>query len=76
MRQLIAEGWIHHLARHSVACLLTRGQLWQNWEEGKKIFAEYLLDGDYALNSANWMWLSASAFSLPTFASTVWNHLR
>lgn len=62
MRQLIAEGWIHHLARHSVACFLTRGQLWQNWEEGKKIFAEYLLDGDYALNSANWMWLSASAF--------------
>lgn len=62
MRQLIAEGWIHHLARHSVACFLTRGQLWQSWEEGKKIFAEYLLDGDYALNSANWMWLSASAF--------------
>jgi len=62
MRQLIQEGWIHHLARHSVACFLTRGQLWQSWEEGKKIFAEYLLDGDYALNSANWMWLSASAF--------------
>jgi len=62
MRQLAAEGWIHHLARHSVACFLTRGQLWQNWEEGKKIFAEYLLDGDYALNAANWMWLSASAF--------------
>ena len=24
MRQLIQEGWIHHLARHSVACFLTR----------------------------------------------------
>jgi len=62
MRKLRQEGWIHHLARHSAACFLTRGQLWQNWEEGKKIFAMYLLDGDYALNSANWMWLSASAF--------------
>ena len=25
MRQLAKEGWIHHLARHSVACFLTRG---------------------------------------------------
>lgn len=24
MRQLRDEGWIHHLARHSVACFLTR----------------------------------------------------
>jgi cryptochrome len=24
MRQLRQEGWIHHLARHSVACFLTR----------------------------------------------------
>jgi len=62
MRQLREEGWIHHLARHAVACFFTRGQLYQHWEEGKKIFAEYLLDGDYALNAANWMWLSCSAF--------------
>ena len=26
-------GWIHHLARHAVACFLTRGDLWQHWEE-------------------------------------------
>lgn len=25
MRQLRHEGWIHHLARHAVACFLTRG---------------------------------------------------
>lgn len=24
MRQLRKEGWIHHLARHAVACFLTR----------------------------------------------------
>ncbi|CAG9798887.1 unnamed protein product [Chironomus riparius] len=62
MRQLKQEGWIHHLARHAVACFLTRGDLWINWEEGQKVFEEYLLDADWALNAGNWMWLSASAF--------------
>eukprot|EP00484_Ammonia_sp_Unknown_P018980 CAMPEP_0197028906 /NCGR_PEP_ID=MMETSP1384-20130603/8487_1 /TAXON_ID=29189 /ORGANISM="Ammonia sp." /LENGTH=579 /DNA_ID=CAMNT_0042457987 /DNA_START=24 /DNA_END=1763 /DNA_ORIENTATION=+ len=62
MIQLRRTGWIHHLARHAVACFLTRGDLWQSWEVGQTVFAEYLLDGDYALNAANWMWLSASAF--------------
>lgn len=28
MIQLRKEGWIHHLARHSVACFLTRGDLY------------------------------------------------
>ena len=37
MRQLVAEGWIHHLARHSVACFLTRGDLYQSWEAGAKV---------------------------------------
>lgn len=62
MRQLQQEGWIHHLARHMVACFLTRGDLWISWEEGAKIFEDYLLDYDWSLNAGNWMWLSASAF--------------
>ena len=37
MIQLREEGWIHHLARHSVACFLTRGHLWISWEEGMKV---------------------------------------
>jgi len=56
------SGWIHHLGRHAVACFLTRGDLWISWEEGQKVFEEYLLDADWALNAGNWMWLSASAF--------------
>eukprot|EP00111_Clytia_hemisphaerica_P021300 TCONS_00062708-protein len=59
MIQLRQEGWIHHLARHSVACFLTRGDLYISWEEGMKVFEEYLLDADWSLNAANWMWLSA-----------------
>lgn len=62
MRQLRQEGWIHHLARHAVACFLTRGDLWISWEEGQHVFEELLLDADWALNAGNWMWLSASAF--------------
>jgi cryptochrome len=62
MTQLRLEGWIHHLARHMVACFLTRGDLFLSWEEGLKVFDEYLIDGDWSLNAGNWMWLSASAF--------------
>lgn len=62
MRQLAQEGWIHHLGRHAVACFLTRGDLWQSWEEGAKHFEAQLLDADYALNGFNWMWLSCSGF--------------
>lgn len=62
MTQLKEEGFVHHLGRHSLACFLTRGDLWVSWEEGYKVFEKYLVDYDYALNSANWMWLSCSAF--------------
>ncbi|WWC57893.1 uncharacterized protein I303_100428 [Kwoniella dejecticola CBS 10117] len=62
MRQLKHEGWIHHLARHSVACFLTRGQCYISWERGMEVFDEWLIDWDPASNPGNWMWLSASAF--------------
>jgi len=62
MAQLRTEGWIHHLARHAVACFLTRGDLWQSWEQGASVFEKYLLDGDWSLNISNWLWLSASVF--------------
>lgn len=54
MNQLRTDGWMHHLARHLVACFLTRGDLWLSWEKGRDIFDKYLLDADYALNNANW----------------------
>ncbi|NXS50437.1 CRY1 protein, partial [Balaeniceps rex] len=62
MTQLRTKGWIHHLARHAVACFLTRGDLWVSWEEGLKVFEELLLDADWSLNAGNWLWLSGSAF--------------
>ena len=62
MVQLRTEGWIHHLGRHAVACFLTRGDLWQSWEDGAEHFESQLLDADYALNGFNWLWLSCSGF--------------
>ncbi|XP_004844852.1 cryptochrome-1 isoform X4 [Heterocephalus glaber] len=62
MTQLRQEGWIHHLARHAVACFLTRGDLWVSWEEGMKVFEELLLDADWSINAGSWMWLSCSSF--------------
>lgn len=62
MMQLKHEGWIHHLGRHAVACFLTRGDLWQSWEQGALHFESNLLDADYALNGFNWLWLSCSGF--------------
>ena len=62
MRQLRSEGWIHHLARHAVACFLTRGGCYIHWERGLEVFEEFLIDHEPACNSGNWQWLSCTAF--------------
>ncbi|QIW94891.1 hypothetical protein AMS68_000409 [Peltaster fructicola] len=62
MRQLRQEGWIHHLARHSVACFLTRGGCYISWERGAEVFEELLIDHESACNIGNWQWLSCTAF--------------
>lgn len=62
MRQLREEGWVHHLARHSVACFLTRGGAYISWERGAEVFEELLIDHETACNAGNWQWLSCTAF--------------
>lgn len=62
MRQLLAEGWLHHCLRNTVATFLTRGGLWQCWEHGLQHFLKYLLDADWSVCAGNWMWVSSSAF--------------
>ena len=37
MTQLREEGWIHHLARHALACFLTRGDCFVSWESGRRL---------------------------------------
>ncbi|KAI4165262.1 MAG: hypothetical protein LQ342_001130 [Letrouitia transgressa] len=62
MRQLRQEGWIHHLGRHAVACFLTRGGCYVDWERGAEVFEEWLIDHETSCNSGNWQWLSCTAF--------------
>ena len=62
MRQLRYEGWIHHLGRHAVACFLTRGGCYVDWERGAEVFEEWLVDHETACNAGNWQWLSCTAF--------------
>ncbi|KAJ2939748.1 hypothetical protein O0L34_g17939 [Tuta absoluta] len=62
MRQLRAEGWLHHVVRNTVASFLTRGTLWLSWEHGLQHFLKYLLDADWSVCAGNWMWVSSSAF--------------
>ena len=62
MRQLRLEGWIHHLGRHAVACFLTRGGCYVDWERGAEVFEEWLLDHEVACNAGNWQWLACVAF--------------
>uniref|UniRef100_A0A0D9VDJ1 (6-4)DNA photolyase n=1 Tax=Leersia perrieri TaxID=77586 RepID=A0A0D9VDJ1_9ORYZ len=62
MIQLRRWGWMHHLARHSVACFLTRGDLFVHWEKGRDVFERLLIDSDWAINNGNWLWLSCSSF--------------
>ncbi|XP_026324719.1 cryptochrome-1 [Hyposmocoma kahamanoa] len=62
MRQLRAEGWLHHVVRNAVASFLTRGTLWLSWEHGLRHFLKYLLDADWSVCAGNWMWVSSSAF--------------
>ncbi|XP_063709618.1 cryptochrome-1 [Culicoides brevitarsis] len=62
MRQLLAEGWIHHTLRNITATFLTRGALWISWEKGLHHFLKYQLDADWSVCAGNWMWVSSSAF--------------
>lgn len=43
MTQLRVQGWIHHLARHAAACFLTRGDLFQHWEEVSLPWVSHML---------------------------------
>lgn len=54
MTQLRQEGWIHHLARHAVACFLTRGDLWVSWESGVRVSAVH---GELACARGRPLWV-------------------
>jgi len=55
MRQLKQTGWMHNRVRMIVASFLTKN-LFIDWREGEKHFANYLIDYEPASNVGGWQW--------------------
>lgn len=55
LRQLKEEGWIHNRLRMMAGTWLVK-QMGQPWQDGLKVFEEWLVDWDPALNAMNWQW--------------------
>jgi deoxyribodipyrimidine photo-lyase len=66
LQQLFAEGYLHNHERLWFAAYLChfRGVRWQ---EGARLFRQYLYDGDVASNSASWQWVEGTFASKPYF---------
>ena len=53
IRQILKEGWVHHIIRNAMACFLTRGDLWISWEDGLTFFSKNLIDFDWYVRCSN-----------------------
>lgn len=64
--ELFEQGYLHNHARLWFSAYLChfRGVRWQ---EGAKLFRQYLYDGDVASNSASWQWVESTFASKPYF---------
>lgn len=58
INQLKIDGWIHKFSRQVLGIFLTKGALWQTWEVGLNYFQKYLIDFDWSINTACWIWIS------------------
>ncbi|MET1254849.1 cryptochrome/photolyase family protein [Aliikangiella maris] len=56
--QLRQTGWMHNRLRMIVASYLTKN-LWIDWREGERFFAEHLFDYDFASNNGGWQWCAS-----------------
>ncbi|NBR05374.1 MAG: hypothetical protein EBT92_06350 [Planctomycetes bacterium] len=63
---LFENGYLHNHARLWFAAYLChfRGVRWQ---EGARLFRQYLYDGDIASNSASWQWVESTFANKPYF---------
>jgi deoxyribodipyrimidine photo-lyase len=59
MRQLRREGWMHNRARMITASFLTK-HLHVDWRIGAWHFMDWLVDGDLAVNFAQWQWTAGT----------------
>jgi deoxyribodipyrimidine photo-lyase len=59
MRQLNTQGWMHNRLRMVVAMFYSKN-LFFNWREGEKYFAENLIDSDLSANNGGWQWSAST----------------
>lgn len=66
LSELFDQGYLHNHARLWFAAYLChfRGVRWQ---EGARLFRQYLYDGDIASNSSSWQWVEGTFASKPYF---------
>ncbi len=66
LEELYEQGYLHNHARLWFAAYLChfRGVRWQ---EGARLFRQYLYDGDIASNSASWQWVEGTFAAKPYF---------
>ena len=64
--ELFESGYLHNHARLWFAAYLChfRGV---SWQEGARLFRQYLYDGDIASNSSSWQWVEGTFASKPYF---------
>ncbi|NVK88906.1 MAG: deoxyribodipyrimidine photo-lyase [Gammaproteobacteria bacterium] len=55
IRQLLDCGWMHNRLRMVVASFLCKN-LWIDWRQGERFFAQHLFDFDFASNNGGWQW--------------------
>lgn len=59
MRQLNQTGWMHNRLRMVVAMFLTKN-LFIDWREGEKYFAQRLVDWEFGANNGGWQWAAST----------------
>jgi deoxyribodipyrimidine photo-lyase len=66
LNELFTDGYLHNHERLWFAAYLChfRGVRWQ---EGARLFRQFLYDGDFASNSASWQWVEGTFASKPYF---------
>ena len=60
---------MHHLARHAVACFLTRGDLWLSWEQGAHLVCSIVTTIAGLTNACCWNFHEWTTRTYPELAS-------
>ncbi|CAT05310.1 Deoxyribodipyrimidine photo-lyase [Mesomycoplasma conjunctivae] len=66
IQELLQTGFMHNRARMVVASFLTKN-LFIDWHEGEKFFAQHLIDYDPIINHHSWQWVAGCGVDAQLF---------